>query len=207
MNKSGRIAIAMLLSVLAIIGLVACLDRNAVVDDTIAALAIGPRPHAPYLTHYHTETATGNWAVLIDLSDSTNYPHAATNSIILRDVRVVGDLANDMDWKIEIGVVTIADTSGITVEHLAIIPRDSRGAFDGEWTVPQNGLNLLVSSDSLTFVATNSTTGTMIISSTVLIDGVGASAMPAVGDLILYTNEISNGSSMRLSVITAYDTE
>lgn len=206
MKKAMNIGIAILLSVLAIVGLVACLERDAG-DEPIGAQAIGPRPLTPYMSHYYTQTATGDWAILIDLSDRTNYPHIHTNSIVLKGLRVNGAVANDMEWRVEIGVVTIVDTSGITVEHIALLPLVDASTFGGEWPISEHGINLLVSGDSLPRVATNSVTGTALVTSTVMIEGVEGATMPEVGDLILYSREISGTDTMRLSISTLYDTE
>lgn len=171
--------------------------------------AIGVRPHVPYLVHYRAdETVEDTWGILIDLSDNSNYPHANTDRIILKALQVNGVLTDTKKWQLSLGVVVTSSTTGTGIQWIHENTRYTATQFDYDWTLPEHGLNLMVSSDTLPFVFTTEVTATTTITSgTVITATSSVTATVGVGDLIGYVDEIEDAAALYVSVDIAYDTE
>lgn len=170
---------------------------------------VGPR--VPYETHYYAAATEDHWAQLVDLSDNPGYPHANTNSIILKYLRYDATTGSADEWHWRVGVVvgapTVTDTNIIWITG----GNRTRSMFWGEqWAQPEHGLNLLVDDDeTLMFVLSNELTTTKYITSgTVLPSPVAClTGTVGVGDLLLFLDEITGTATLRFTVDTSYDTD
>lgn len=207
--KFWKLNLTLLVGIVLVIALVGCLGK-APIGEPVVTQGIGPRPLTPYLAHFNTITAIDKWAILVDLSDSTNFPHRNTNSIILKQIQFDGALNTAKTWDTSVGVVTATDADGTDIEWIRTSTPIEAALirFDSTWTLPEHGLNLVVSSGSLPFVVTNDTETTAVITSSTAMSSSGsASAMVGVGDIILLADEITDGAAFTLTVEIAYDTE
>lgn len=169
-------------------------------------------PKVPYTACYH-ETgaiATDMPYLLIDLSDSTNWPHSATNEVILKSVTVQGTVSGAHQWDLTVGVVIENDTTDGTAvwidsQHLL--------ALSGMFTPPQRtyangGLNLRAASSALTYGVANAHSElTSWQSDTAISATVGTTGTVAVGDVVILADEITDGSTLGFSICADYDTE
>jgi len=210
--KRYEYLLTVIIALAAVIALVGCLsDMMAPVPPgEFPIQALGPRPHVPYQTHLYTEVITDTWYILVDLSDTTNYPHAQTNSVILKEQHLAGDLSAAVHWQIQIGVVTELDATDGTIEFFHSAARVRSGQFFQAWDMPEHGLNLLIASDAPQFFITTEMTTSVAITSTAMISSAlpaSAGGYPAVGDVVLFLDADDEHSTLHLSVDTLYDTE
>ena len=169
-------------------------------------------PKVPYRACYHEAVGvTVDTAyLLVDLSDSTNWPHSATNEIILKTIAAQGAVSGAHQWDLTVGVVVENDaTDGTAVwmvdEHLLSLT-GSYG-YDAH-NFPAGGLNLRVTSDALTYgVANNHSELTAWQNDTAISATVGTTGTVAVGDLVILADEITDGSTLDFSICVDYDTE
>jgi len=169
-------------------------------------------PKAPYTACYHE---TGSIAVdtaylLVDLSDSTNWPHSATNEVILKSVAAGGTVSGAHQWNLTVGVIVENDaTNGtavwVTNEHLITVT----GVFaPPQRTFAAGGLNLRAAGGALTYGAANGHSElTTWQNDTAITATVGTTGTVAAGDLVILADEITDGSTLTFSVCVDYDTE
>ena len=211
MNKWVQCAFAIMIGLGLVFGMANWLNQNGLpgpVADIVGFQGVN-RTLVPCLAYYEEPIATDKFIILVDLSDNGNYPHAATNKIILKSVRVAGNLSAAMHWYYNIGVVTAVSDNGTTIEWIHGAPVYRAMFFDERWQLPEHGLSLLVTGGELENVATVEILNTVsITTSTVLSTTVSdAGGVVGVGDLIFYTNEISDTATLDVVVSVGYDTE
>lgn len=205
--KGVKLLFTLLVAALLLLSLYGCdLSKDVPIVGT---QAIGPRPQVPYVSHTYQEETADAWLLLIDLSDNTGYPHANTTSIILRSLEYDGDLTQAMKWKIQAGVVVSTGTEYTGIEWIHTVLSMRAAQFSNEWVLPEHGLNLLVRSEDLVFVASDQVTVTAIITSATPISSTVAwnAQTVGVGDLILFTDEVTDTAVLHLGVCASYDTE
>lgn len=205
MNKYTRCLLALGLGVALALVVTGCLQRPVEVAEP---QAVGNRPLTPYYAFIEYDSDEDGWYIIVDLSDSTNYPHVHTNRIILKSFDFWGDLNAAMRWRWELGVVTAVTTSTTTIEWIAGGESSSAGVFSGSLRLPEHGLSLSVVNGSLNRVATLEVTATSEITTTTEISTtVGLTGTVGVGDLILHTDEITDTAVINWSSGVSYDTE
>lgn len=169
-------------------------------------------PKVPYTACYYE---TGNIAtdkpyLLIDLSDSTNWPHSATNEVILKSVAVQGTVSGAHRWHLSVGVVVENDATNGTAAWV-----DSKQviAVSGAFYPPQRifaegGMNLRATSDAMVYGVANGTSNlTSWQSDTAISATVGTTGLVAVGDVVILADEITDGSTLDFCICVDYDTE
>ena len=202
--------LVLLIGMFAAIGVAGYLVRQATapLDIVVETQALSNRPLTPYMAYFHDYTTADKWVILVDLSDRTNYPHIHTNKIILKSLRYGGDLNSAKLWHIQMGVVTAVTTATTNIEWIWCSSRAKATAFDQRWELPEHGLSLMVVGGTLNRVATIETLSTAVItSSTEISTTVGVTGTVEVGDLILFTDEISDTAILHLGMNVSYDTE
>ena len=210
MSKFERflvIVLALVLALGSVVGIVGCLAPESEPPQEFTQQALGPRPHVPYLTHLYTEVDTDTWFILIDLSDKTNYPHANINGIILKSLQYAGDLSAAKRWDWDVGIVTAIAADTTNIEWVTSGTHIEASQFDSRWWLPEHGLNLGVVGGVLPFVGTIVSETNAITSSTTLSGSAYITAVVAVGDLVLYLDEVENDATLYFTMDTAYDTE
>lgn len=208
--KVVRAVFAVLLAAVTLWALIFWLTgcRGADTVDLVSPQAVTNRPLTPYMSYYHKYNTSDNWAILVDLSDRTNYPHVLTNEIILKSMRYGGDLNDAKYWHLQMGVVTAVTTATTDIEWIWGAARVRASAFDQRWELPEHGLSLAVVGGTLSRVATIEITSTgLITSSTLLSTTVGPTGTVGVGDLILFTDEVTDTAVLHLGMNISYNTE
>lgn len=209
MKKYFQCGLAAIIGMAMILGLAYVLASSVAISPGEFVLqSIGTRPLVSCLAYYEESITADRFVILVDLSDNTNYPHYKTNSIIIKSLRVSGNLSAAMKWHYNVGVVTAVTTSTTTIEWIHGAPIYRSMFFDERWQLPEHGLSLEVASGELARVATLEVLSTGVItSSTEISTTVAVTGVVGVGDLILYTNEISDTATLDLVVSVEYDTE
>lgn len=206
MKRYYRSLLAVVIAFGLLAGLMGCIASEPVID--VETQGIGSRPLTPYLSCYETQVAADTWAILIDLSDNTNYPHVLTNRIILKSLRYSGNLNGAQRWHIRAGVVTGITTATTDIEWIHSSPLVRSMFFDERWQLPEHGLSLSVVNATLDRVATFEITSTAAItSSTEISTTVGVTGTVGVGDLILFMDEISDTATLDFFIDVGYDAE
>lgn len=169
-------------------------------------------PKVPYTAcYYETTGVTVDTAyLLVDLSDSTNWPHSATNEVILKAISTQGTVSGAHQWHLTIGVVIENDaTDGTAVwvdgERLVSLS----GIFiPPQRTYASGGMNLRVASSALTYAVANGHSElTSWQNDTAISATVGTTGTVAAGDVVILADEITDGSTLGFSICVDYDTE
>jgi len=167
-------------------------------------------PKTPYTACYHEtgNIVTDTAYLLVDLSNTTSWPHTATNEVILKSIDVQGTVGGVHRWYLTVGVVVENDATNGTAAWI-----DSQVAISGTFSPPQRtfaegGLNLRATSDALVYGVTNSTNDRTFWQNDVGITAtVGTTGTVAVGDVVILADEISDGATLDFIVCVDYDTE
>lgn len=208
MNKWLQCAMAIMIALSLVFGMASWLNQNAPALINVETQAVGNRPLTPYIVFLQEEFSNDKYIILVDLSDNTSYPHVLTNKIILKSVRAAGCLSAIKTWRYSIGVVTAVTDSATTIEWIWGGCHKKDTQFDERWQLPEHGLSLAVVGGELNRVATLEISSVATITTTTeLSTTVGITGVVGVGDLILYTNEISDTATLDVAVTTSYDTE
>ena len=154
--------------------------------------------------------------VLVDLSDTTNFPHTETGKIRLYGLEINTTIDTDGRFILYIGVITeVDDTNGSTNWLLALIleavdnPTDSsdRRTFHFRWP---NGLDLEVSGGAMVNLISNvgHSGDTTWQTDTDLDSPAGdTTSPPGAGDLVAYLDETTDGGGLKFSMTVEYVTE
>lgn len=209
MNRYHTAAMVLVLSALVLVAMFGCLDRAQ--DVPIAAQSIGERPLVPFEAFVSvSDLEASKWYILVDISDNTNYPHARTNSINLKQLSHTGVLSNTTHWDVKFGVAGTVLTTGVYIEWIHIGHRVRNTQYHWDWALPEHGLNLAVKSDgTLWNVASAAVTTTALITSSTVLSTAGTySNTVGVGDLVLFVEEVESGGYFdHLSAGALYGTE
>lgn len=162
-------------------------------------------PKAPYqVSLVFAAVDAGTPYVLVDLSDTTNFPHIATGHIVLRGLNVI---ANNANFDVYVGVVVENDATDGTAHWLYY----SKGVTAEAFRVPEHGIDLTVDTANtrLRFVRTNSTQANSANwqNDTSRVSPVGSTTKPGVGDLVLLIDETAGSETVTGRVDVYYDTE
>jgi len=150
--------------------------------------------------------------IVIDLSDTTNYPHSETDHVILKEIIYTACLdANTGSWEITFGTVTRIDaTNGdVTWYNGSKITNKGCYAMPKLQQYPYYGLDLTQSGTTLTYVNsgykdTNSVQWQTDVNLTTFL---GGSAAPGDGDLVIFFDEESDGAGLYFTAQLIYRTE
>jgi hypothetical protein len=195
-------------------------------DDSSAVLKGSAQADAYVMGHGNTKLAVlrkedlsaAEGFILVDLSDTTNFPHTETDKIRLYSITISAEKASDGQFRMLFGVITeVDDTNGSTawlfsVELLTVHnPTDSTDRFFGQLKWP-NGLDLEVdaANDKLYNVITNDgDDGQTTWQTDENLDSpVGDASSPAGdGDLVMYLEEPAGAGTISFSIAVEYTTE
>lgn len=150
--------------------------------------------------------------VLVDLSDSTNFPHTETNWINVLGLMASVETQTDGDYDLWIGVISEVDATNGTAEWFDVLhcealqnATDDQGHFDfvRDYTLggaAPDGINCRVVSGATPYLATNQTQAgnTNWQTDTGLASPVGAAGgatgKPGAGDIVLWVEEVTGGT-------------
>ena len=157
--------------------------------------------------------------VLVDLSDTTNFPHSGTNELHVLGLMLSAEKASDGVYDVYVGVVTENDADDGSVSWLyqwnlesVLNPTDSTDRFHQyvDFTLGGSnpeGINCLVESGALVRFVTNNTQADSANwqNDTNRTSPVGATTKPGVGDIVVFVDEVSGSGTLDFSVIAIYE--
>ena len=166
-------------------------------------------PKVPYFACVATESAGGDTPlIIIDLSDSANFPHTGTSEVVLRCGHYQGSLNGNIHWDMRWGVVLENDATDGSVMWLHRQHRSRQADFDESWIYASGGLNTRVTSGALVYGTSNfSLTNSAIFSSGAVITSPVGTSSPAAGDIVAWLEEVDDGAVLEYSICLGYDTQ
>ena len=152
--------------------------------------------------------------VLVDLSDSTNFPHNHTGYILLKSLRLHAEKASDGVYDVWVGVITEVDASNGTADWLHVFHLEHIANNSAETTdrfaqqVFFGPANLEIVSGALTHVVTNQQQAgnTNWQTDANLTSPVGATTKSGVGDLVVWVEEVSGTGTLDFILSADYET-
>jgi len=156
--------------------------------------------------------------VLVDLSDVTNFPHSKTQELHLLGLILEAEKAADGAFDVWAGVVTENDATDGSVQwvhafHLESVtnPTDStdRAHTQVDFTLGGanfDGINCAVVSGALPFFAGNQTQADNVNwqNDENRVSPVGSTTKPAVGDLVVWVEEVAGTGTIDFSLTALY---
>ena len=162
--------------------------------------------------------------VLVDLSDTTNYPHTKTGEIHLLGLDVNIETQSDGIYDMWIGVITEVDATNGTADWVHVFheestnnPTDSTDRFNDQLDFTlggsnDEGINLNITGGAMTRIVTNLQQAGHVNwqTDTGLASPVGAAAgatgKPGVGDLVVWVEEVSGTGTIDFMLKVIYET-
>jgi len=157
--------------------------------------------------------------VLVDLSDTTNFPHTVTTELHLLGLILSAEKASDGVYDVWVGVVTENDATNGSVTwvhcfHLesVINATDSTDRFHTsvDFTLGgrnPEGVNLVVVSGALTNFASNLTQADNVNwqNDTNRASPVGSTTKPGTGDIVVWVEEVSGSGTLDFCLTGIYE--
>ena len=159
------------------------------------------------LIHY---VITGNVAststILIDLSDTSGYPHKKTNSINISFLKIIVDKVDLATGSVKIGVVTRVDTTDGDVSFFADVSFTTTTVLylESKLNITPSTIRTLVKSNSVQHFVTNDTlsSNTNFQTDVSLNTSAGGVAFPAIGDIVIHvTGRNTKAANFSFSVL------
>jgi len=182
---------------------------------------IATRDHDTHVVNLGVEAVDASTPyVLVDLSDTTNFPHSGTAEIHLLGLLLNAEKHSDGQFDVWVGVVTENDdTDGsadwIHVFHLEHVANatDSTDRHSDvvDFTLGggnPKGLNLNVESGALVHFAGNQSQANSGSwqNDTNRVSPVGSTTKPAAGDLVVWVEEVGGTGTLDFSITAIYET-
>ena len=156
--------------------------------------------------------------VLVDLSDTTNFPHAGTTELHLKWLSLNTEKATDGAYDIFVGVITEVDATNGTADwihvfHLEHVNNSTDSTdrysavidFTGGGGMEQ-GINCNITGGALTYVVTNQQQAghTNWQTDVDLASPVGTTTNPGPGDLVVWVEEVAGSGTIDFSITAQY---
>lgn len=162
-----------------------------VTDDGELAVTSTEREKNVWMDYHKLGNVGDSYAILVDLSDTTTFPHASTGRIDISFIRITIDRDSSATGELEMGVITRIDGTDADVSFFfdePFIKSNARHIETAENFAPSqlktgvtNGLTpFLITNDTINNIAAVNTGVTLSSPA-----GVG-SVTPAVGDILLF---------------------
>lgn len=174
------------------------------------------RGDTDFVVFRKADLAASEAFVLIDLSDSANFPHTETGRIRLYSLAVTTEIQSDGQYIVYFGVVTEVDATDGSTKWIAALdletvinPTDSTDRRNVLYHWP-NGLDLEISGGALVKGLSNSGDSadadwqTDVALDSPLGDGLSA---PGAGDLVMLVSETGGTGTLSITVTAEYITE
>ena len=157
--------------------------------------------------------------VLVDLSDTTNFPHSETNFLNLLSLILNAETHGDGIFDIWVGVISELDATNGTAEWVHVFHVENRdNATDDTGRLAQqvdfclgganpDGLKCSVVSGAMVYFVGNQSQAGHVNwqNDTNLTSPVGAATKPGVGDLVVWVEEVTNGGTIDFSLTALYE--
>jgi hypothetical protein len=184
------------------------------------------RPRAAWWVNLGAEAVAASTGYqLIDLSDTTNYPHPATftpSEIHLLALKINAEKASDGRFDVWVGVVIEVDATDGSVDWIHVWhleadgnPTDGTDRFaqDLDFTLDGQieGLNCAVVGGAMTKFAAAQTQADNVTwqTDTGLLSPVGAAGgatgKPGAGDVVVWIEEVTDGGTIDFSISACYE--
>lgn len=193
-------------------------DKEIQAGNANADAYVQGRGNTKFASLVKADLAADEGFVIIDLSDTTQFPHTETGRIRLYSLKVNGEKASDGQYIVYFGVITELDAdNGSTKWFLGLNleavnnPTDSTDRFSFEFEWPY-GLDLEVDSDNdkpYNFVSNAGHSGDTTWQNDTALDSSVADtdAIPNDGDLVMFVDETGGSGTISISVLAEYITE
>lgn len=155
------------------------------------------------VVHTAAGIAADTFYIIVDLSDTTNYPHGSTTGIDLNQVAVSARQTGDA-FNLLLAVVNDIDGSGITFTpvYQAQLP-STLNTVDTSIQYPFGGVDLEVSGTTVAGLFSADVNIPSVTISTDL-DSPAGTVNAAVGDLFLFVDETTDGSTLNWAMLVFY---
>ena len=148
---------------------------------------------------------------IIDLSDAANYPHTATNQLILKRIRLNCEKDTIGIFRVKVGIViendgTDGSATWLHTFHLEANgnPTDGTDRFAQEHTF---NLDCQVSAGALVnYVSNDVLAANALLKNDVARTSPVGTGNPGAGDLMVYVEEITDGGTIDVTISADYDT-
>lgn len=175
---------------------------------------------ARHVAHLNVEAvAASTMYILVDLSDTTNFPHVPTSEIHVLGLMASLEQLSDGSFDVYFGVVTENDATNGSAKFFYAIhsesvsnPTDSAGGqhFEADFTLGGNNPNgvicSVVSGATTRFVSNNELSSSVLLQNDVARTTPVGTANPAAGDLVMYLEEVNDGGTLDVGVTVIYET-
>lgn len=183
-----------------------------------AEVTIGAAAHWLYQAMLNTSVTVSETIseayTMVDLSDSVNYPHTATDAVWLKKLILDAEVQNSGHFKLYLGVMTEADGTDGSVKwiHVFHIETDTivRETIDFCQGGDTRGLGLAVSGGAPTYVVSDTGhTDDQRWKTGVALTSPAGSSQCGAGDLVLYLERVGGvaAGEMEFSLTALYSTE
>jgi len=175
---------------------------------------------ARHVAHLNVEgVAASTMYMLVDLSNTTNFPHVGTTEIHVLGIQASIEQKSDGAFDVYFGVVTELDATNGSAKFFYAIhsegvqnPTDSSGGqhIEVDFTLGGNNPNgivcAVVSGATTRFVSNNVLSSSVLIQNDTALTNPIGTANPAVGDLVMYLEEVTDGGTLDCGVTVIYET-
>lgn len=151
-------------------------------------------------------TVISTATILIDLSDTSNFPHKQTTSIDISYLKITVEKVRASSGTIKVGVVTRVDATNADVSFFAsvIFATTTATRIEKELAISPSTIRTRIKNGAPLFFVTNdsSTSDTLFQTDFPLATGAGGLATPEVGDIVVKT--VARNTEEATYTITAF---
>lgn len=167
----------------------------------------------PAATLYRRNLTATERAILVDLSDTTNWPHGDITVLEVLRIAWAMELTTGGAWALRVGLVVEADATDGTVEWLLVVPLEATGRASGVLElVSQAGRGGLWMADDASdnptaFVSNERDADQTWLQTDAgnLVDANGgATSSAGAGDLVVEAEEVTNGGEFAYWMTAVY---
>jgi hypothetical protein len=143
------------------------------------------------MVHYQSATISvaDVYAVGVDLSDTTNFPHDQTGRIDLSWIKIEVDKSNNAQGTVSLGVITSIDTASSNITYFTDVPFENNSAdalITQDWNLAPSQIKLGVSGGSTTRIISNVTeTSVTAVNLATTLDSPNGLITPGLGDMVI----------------------
>lgn len=164
--------------------------RVAVTEDGELMVAQTPQERNVAIGFSKDDVSATSWALLIDLSDTANFPHDSTGRIDVSNIFMQVDRDNTSTGRVQLGVITRVNGTNADVSFFFSIMfnKNNQGYIERDNNFPPSQIKLGVINGTTPYYVTNSTESNVsaINTGTALDSPRGTSTVtPAVGDIVV----------------------
>ena len=143
--------------------------------------------------------------IIVDKSDTTNYPHGSANPIIVKSVRVEAQTEGaDAEYNIRIGVLEEADGTDGTTRWFYEARIDAPARLEEHVRYADEGLSCDTTPG---FIGTRNATNTRFQTDVTIANPTGSNVAPGAGDIVAELVEIAGTGTISATLQVEYVTQ